>query len=178
MCLAQGPQRCDASEARTRGPSVSSQALYHWATALPRGNFGTGVRTSILKPTPIIYLAFEKKQPIHILDFTKSWLSQVWYLIVSIPDLCTLTYFYSFTVLWINIPFHAKNMCIYMGVRKFGPFIYQHQKIALFIYILFKKRGLSYTWQPWKGGYSARTSVLCHVKVVIPPSEGAYCIWE
>ena len=25
MCLAQGPQRSDASEARTRGPSVSSQ---------------------------------------------------------------------------------------------------------------------------------------------------------
>ena len=32
MCLAQGPQR---SEARTHGPSVLSQALYHWATALP-----------------------------------------------------------------------------------------------------------------------------------------------
>ena len=29
MCLAQGPQRSDASEARTRGPSASSQALYH-----------------------------------------------------------------------------------------------------------------------------------------------------
>ena len=36
MCLAHGPQRSDAGEARTRGPSVSSQALYHWATALPR----------------------------------------------------------------------------------------------------------------------------------------------
>ena len=35
MCLAQGPQRSDAGEARTHGPSVSSQALYHWATALP-----------------------------------------------------------------------------------------------------------------------------------------------
>ena len=35
MCLAQGPQRSDAGEARTRSPSVSSQALYHWATALP-----------------------------------------------------------------------------------------------------------------------------------------------
>ena len=35
MCLAQWPQRSDAGEARTRGPSVSSQALYHWATALP-----------------------------------------------------------------------------------------------------------------------------------------------
>ena len=35
MCLAQGPQRSDAGEARTRAPSVSSQALYHLATALP-----------------------------------------------------------------------------------------------------------------------------------------------
>ena len=28
MCLAQGPQRSDAGEARTRDPLVSSQALY------------------------------------------------------------------------------------------------------------------------------------------------------
>ena len=35
MCLAQGPQRSDASEACIRGPLVSSQALYHWATVLP-----------------------------------------------------------------------------------------------------------------------------------------------
>ena len=35
MCLAQVPQCSDAGEARTHGPSVSSQALYHWATALP-----------------------------------------------------------------------------------------------------------------------------------------------
>ena len=34
MYLAQGPQRSDAGEARTRGPSATSQALYHWATAL------------------------------------------------------------------------------------------------------------------------------------------------
>ena len=38
MCLAQGPQRSDAGEARTRDPSVSSQALYHLATALPTMN--------------------------------------------------------------------------------------------------------------------------------------------
>ena len=35
MCLAQRPQHSDAGEARTRGPLVSSQALYHSATALP-----------------------------------------------------------------------------------------------------------------------------------------------
>ena len=36
MFLAQGPQHSDAGEARTRGPSALSQALYHWATALPK----------------------------------------------------------------------------------------------------------------------------------------------
>ena len=36
MCLAQGHwQRSNAGEARTGEHSVSSQALYHWATALP-----------------------------------------------------------------------------------------------------------------------------------------------
>ena len=46
MCLAQGPQCSDAGEARTRGPSVSSQALYHWATALPPifGCFGQSLK--------------------------------------------------------------------------------------------------------------------------------------
>ena len=43
MCLAQGPQRSNAGETRTRGLSVSSQALYHRATALPN----THVRSSI-----------------------------------------------------------------------------------------------------------------------------------
>ena len=36
MCLAQGPQRSDAGEARTRGLLVLSQALYHCGTAFPR----------------------------------------------------------------------------------------------------------------------------------------------
>ena len=35
MYFGQGPQCSDAIEARTRGPLVSIQALYHWATALP-----------------------------------------------------------------------------------------------------------------------------------------------
>ena len=38
MCLAQGPQRSDAGETRTRSLSVSSQVLYDWATALPFKN--------------------------------------------------------------------------------------------------------------------------------------------
>ena len=35
MCLAQVPQLSDAGKAQTHGPSVWSQALYHWAAALP-----------------------------------------------------------------------------------------------------------------------------------------------
>ena len=34
---------------------------------------GTGVRASISKPTPFIYLAFEKTDPFHILDSLKCW---------------------------------------------------------------------------------------------------------
>ena len=37
MCLVQGPQRSDAGEARTRGPSVLSQALYNCAPFLMLG---------------------------------------------------------------------------------------------------------------------------------------------
>ena len=50
-------------------------------------------------------------------------LGQVWYLIVSIPDPCRLSYFSLYTVLSINILFHTKHMCIYMGVKNFWPFI-------------------------------------------------------
>ena len=35
------------------------------------GNYGKGVQASISKPTPFIYLAFEKNGPIHIFDRPK-----------------------------------------------------------------------------------------------------------
>ena len=49
MCLAQGPQHSDAGEDRTRGPSFSSQALYHLATALPNTcmNMNTNMNNNI-----------------------------------------------------------------------------------------------------------------------------------
>ena len=37
MCLAQGPQRSDAGEARIRGPLVLSQALYNCTAFLTLG---------------------------------------------------------------------------------------------------------------------------------------------
>ena len=43
MCLAQGPQRSDAGEARTRGPSVSSRAPYHWVSTLGLGSKGLNI---------------------------------------------------------------------------------------------------------------------------------------
>ena len=36
MCLAQGHNTSDAGEARTRGPSVTRQALYNLSTVLPQ----------------------------------------------------------------------------------------------------------------------------------------------
>ena len=43
MCPTQGSQHSDVSEARTHGPLVSSQALYHWATALTQKKKKGGV---------------------------------------------------------------------------------------------------------------------------------------
>ena len=50
MCLAQGPQRSDAGEARTRSLSVSSQALYHWATDKADIHIFTVNNSKSLKP--------------------------------------------------------------------------------------------------------------------------------
>ena len=35
MCFTQRPQRSDVGKAQTCGLAVSSQELFHWATALP-----------------------------------------------------------------------------------------------------------------------------------------------
>ena len=55
MCLAQGPQRNDAGEAQTRGPSVSSQALYHWATALPKTSLIRHNKTTSVFRRPLLF---------------------------------------------------------------------------------------------------------------------------
>ena len=43
-------------------------------------------------------------------------------------------------------------MCIYLDVRKMGPFTQESRKIGPFIYFLLKKGAQSYTWQRWKRG--------------------------
>ena len=49
MCLAQGPQRSDAGEARTRSLSIWSQALYHWGTVLPHTQLSWALKFYNLK---------------------------------------------------------------------------------------------------------------------------------
>ena len=58
MCLAQGPQRNAADEAQTRSPSVLSQALYHWATALPNSD---RIRVKDIHHEYIAFHRFENK---------------------------------------------------------------------------------------------------------------------
>ena len=54
-------------------------------------------------------------------------------------------------------------MFIYMGIGKFGPF--QFQKSGQSYTFFLKKRGGGYhiPGGAEKGGYSAHTSVLCHI---------------
>ena len=84
MCLAQGPQRSDASEARTRGPSVWSQALYHWATALPIFPIwkALGTLSKIAKKSLHLLMTFQALQSVwtqifqrqlSIIDFTLNY---------------------------------------------------------------------------------------------------------
>ena len=61
MFFAQGPQRSEAGEARTRGPPVSSQALYHWATVPPQLLF---LKKSSDEYKNINYLACNELTPI------------------------------------------------------------------------------------------------------------------
>ena len=54
-------------------------------------------------------------------------------------------------------------MCVNMGVRKFGPFKCQKSENLGFIYFLLKKGFYQKPGGAEKGGYSACTSVLCHL---------------
>ena len=51
--------------------SISDAVMVLMLLLTLEDNFGTGVQASISKPTPFIYLAFEKNGPIHILDHLK-----------------------------------------------------------------------------------------------------------
>ena len=136
---------------------------------LLRGNFGTGVRASISKPTPFIYLAFEKTDPFI-------------YLIIQNFDLfiyCPLIFLYPFFAgCYTNITVNSCNTKRINSLEKSLSEKYVHipgcQNNGAFhigiqknraIHILFvEKKGANHIpGSAEKGGYSARTSVLCHI---------------
>ena len=153
----------------------SSGVGWGWGGGGGRGYFegkcGTGVRANISKPTPFIYLAFEKMVPFI-------------YLIVRNV--------YSYTALLLLYPFIAgsytniavnslntkrnssldkslseTNIRFYRDVKKVGLFLYESRQIGSVIYFLLKKRGYI-LGSAEKEGHSARTSVL--YRVTHPPS--------
>ena len=54
----------DAGEAQTRGPSVSSQALYHWATALPFSRDIINLNKTVFKPDGSQFAKSQSKMPV------------------------------------------------------------------------------------------------------------------
>ena len=102
MCLAQGPQRSEAGEARTRGPSVSSQALYHWATALPNMYHVNYALTSTCNsPSLSLKGTFPSTERNYVDD--KHWKR------VRIPCKSMVTRHMSFTFISLHIPFQLNN---------------------------------------------------------------------
>ena len=145
-------------------------------------NIQNGIWTkgnSLLSSSPKYFETY----PNHIPGLRKIWP------IYSYTLLCTMLT-YSYAVLWFYIVvhdlfatytqnLHTNNTILFqfgslswISVQKYahlnrdikmGPFIYQSRKIGSVIYSFLGKRGLSYTWQRWIGGYSGRTSVPCHI---------------
>ena len=71
MCHAQGPQRSDVSEARTRGPSVLSQALNHWATALPKISVYHNIYALLFKVFMIWHMHVYQGNRISLAEFNR-----------------------------------------------------------------------------------------------------------
>ena len=77
MCLAQGPQRSGAGKARTCGPLISSQALYHRATALPGHSLNMHAELSCWAKGPICEFDVRprKKIPVFVIQVTRPTLT-------------------------------------------------------------------------------------------------------
>ena len=133
-----------------------------------RGNFGTGVRASISKPMPFIYLAFEKKDAFIYLitqKLTYSYTALCFFVPFSAGCYTNITVNScntkrisslekSLSEKYVHIPGCQKNGAFHIGIQKNWA-----------IHILFvEKRGpIIYLAALKKGGYSARTSILCHI---------------
>ena len=82
-CVLLNTQWCHAGEARTHGPSVSSQALYHWATVLPwiRLSTESGLNTKLMSESSWIHSFSE-----FAWNLSEAWLPTGWTFQTDIPD--------------------------------------------------------------------------------------------
>ena len=131
------------------------------------GNCGTGVRVRISKPTPFIYLAFEKNGPIHILDRPKCWPIYILPFDLYTHLLLVVDKYSSQSIEYQENKqpqksLSEKNIRIYRDVRKMGLFTYESRK---FHYAIYKKlpppRPLLPTHPSPRGGLNSR--ILLHV---------------
>ena len=111
MCLAQGPQRSDAGEARTPDPSVSSQALYHLSHCAPFD----------AKKISSVACGFSPIK-IHFSDYTKSLIGRIHevYVVVFSIKYCFLIHeVYVFFIYTKVIFFLKKNPINFIYNRLF-----------------------------------------------------------
>ena len=66
MCLSQGPQRSDAGEARTRSPSVTSQALCYRARHTPLFNNFDVYRVDVYQLLVVYYIQIKHCQSLPV----------------------------------------------------------------------------------------------------------------
>ena len=90
MCLALGPQRSDAGEARTRGPSVWSQALYHCAPFI--GDLSSPVEDVLKEATDFITACYKMWTDGSDMSSVRQnvWASRVGKASSCAPKLCSL----------------------------------------------------------------------------------------
>ena len=126
---------------------------------------------SISKPTPFIYLAFEKKKKKKKKKkhpFIYSIVRNV-YLFIYCPMIWQLdkkgSQFIEYQENKQPRKISERKIYAYFPVcQKSGAFHIQIKKSRVsHIYFLLKKRGLIIPGSTEKGGHSARTSVLCHI---------------
>ena len=124
-------------------------------------NFGTSVRASFLKHTPIIYLVFEKK------TYSYTWLNKMLtysYIVLRffIPSLLSVNKDHKWILQFWFLSWISEQEYEYFltGMSENGTTHITIMKNWASHIILFLR---SYTGSAEKGGYSCRTSVLCHI---------------
>ena len=150
--------------------------------------FGKGVRVNILKPTSIIYHAFEKTQPIHILDFTESWpihglfFEFIYPFIYSV--ICRQVYKWPVSrenLFYADVKTKAGRVsewkiCAYTWVSEnLGHSNSKHQVIHILSFL--KRGGVSFTLGHWKEGAIRHAHPYYDINREPPSSEVLNHLW-